>query len=83
MMDGNHRAIRDKMKSETRRDEETTDSLDPVESLDVRISLVLQLCPVELVNHLASGIFVPETVRSGFADIVRNIGSVPHDLYSR
>ena len=54
--------------------------LDPVETLDVRVPLVLELCPVELVYHLAGHLLVAEAVRSGLADVVGNIGGVPHDL---
>jgi len=42
---------------------------------------VLQRGPVKVVDQLAGGRIVAETIGRGFADVVRNVGSVPHDLW--
>ena len=51
--------------------------LDPVEALDVGVPLVFERGPVEFGHHLSRRIFVAETVCSGLADVVGDIGGVP------
>lgn len=57
-------------------------SLDPVQALDIGIPLVLQGRPVKSSNHLVPGGIVAESVCSGFTNVIRDIGSVPHNLYT-
>jgi hypothetical protein len=55
----------------------TGHSLDSVQSLDIVVALVLESGPVKVVDQLGGGRLVAEPVRSGFADVIGNVGSVP------
>jgi hypothetical protein len=55
------------------------DVLDPVQSLDISVPLLLQIVPLELRDgHLGS--LVPEPVVRGFTEVIGHVGRVPHDL---
>ena len=54
--------------------------LDTVETLDIGVSLLLELWPIERLDHLVGSGVVTETVGNGLSNIVGRISAVPHDL---
>lgn len=55
-------------------------SLDPVKTLNVRVPLVLQFGPVKLVQCLSNILGFAKTISGGLAEVLGDIGSVPHDF---
>ena len=56
------------------------DLLDPVETLDVGVPLVLQIVPLELGDGDLGG-FVTESIVRRLAEVIGDVGRVPHDLF--